>query len=87
MTAVFAVGTTVSLAGPPGKRQVLRAGQRLEEGLPLMGKLLTNPSGPEPQYRADAYSVSCWLDQWNYFHKCWNQEQRVRQWPVSDSNA
>ncbi len=51
----------MSLAGPPGRRQGLCAGQRLGEGLPLTGKLLTK--GPEPQYRADAHSVShCWIN-------------------------
>lgn len=46
MIPVFAVGTTVLLASPPGKRQGLCAGQRLGEGLPLTGKLLTNGASP-----------------------------------------
>lgn len=45
----------------PGRRQDLRAGQQLGEGLPLMGKLLTN--GQEPQYWADAHLDShCWIN-------------------------
>lgn len=64
---VFAVRTTVSLTGPPGRRQGLRAGQWLGEGLPLMGGAPDELclTGPEMLTQ----SLRCWINV-KYFHKC-----------------
>ena len=48
----------MSLAGPPERRQGLRGGQQLGEGLPLIGGGALCLTGPEPQCLVDAHSVS-----------------------------